>query len=215
MRHVPVRVPGFRRNHDGSRRDPRKAHAAGKPGSPPHRGSRSGQRKAQSLPPVRLLSGELPFRRFHSGNFHGGPRHCRVLQRPFAPQESHLPHPAAEPEAVRLPAEDQRPVPGPRHARGQQPAGYRHVFPAAAPVPRRTPHAAPRQAAPERQDRRGEYSRREKPPQGGLLPRLHGRQDLHQCFRSLPQGVRLPRSRRLSAYQLFLLRHPRPLVRRP
>ena len=46
-------------------------------------------------------------------------------------------------------------------------------------------------------------------------PRLHGRQDLHQRFRSLPQSVRLPRSRRLSAYQLFLLRHSRPLVRRP
>ena len=57
--------------------------------------------------------------------------------------------------------------------------------------------------------------RREKPLQGGLLPRLHGRQDLHQRFRSLPQSVRLPRSRRLSAYQLFLLRHSRPLVRRP
>ena len=58
-------------------------------------------------------------------------------------------------------------------------------------------------------------SPREKPLQGGLLPRLHGRQDLHQRFRSLPQSVRLPRSRRLSAYQLFLLRHSRPLVRRP
>ena len=93
--------------------------------------------------------------------------------------------------------------------------GHRHVFPAAASVPRRTPPAAPRQADPQRQDRRGELPRREKPLQGGLLPRLHGRQDLHQRFRSLPQSVRLPRSRRLSAYQLFLLRHSRPLVRRP
>ena len=74
---------------------------------------------------------------------------------------------------------------------------------------------SPRQADPQRQDRRGELPRREKPLQGGLLPRLHGRQDLHQRFRSLPQSVRLPRSRRLSAYQLFLLRHSRPLVRRP
>lgn len=37
--------------------------------------TRTRSTKTQSLPPVRLLSGELPFRRFHSGNLHGGPRH--------------------------------------------------------------------------------------------------------------------------------------------
>ena len=74
----------------------------------------------------------------------------------FAPQEGHLPYPVAESETVRFPAEDRRSFPRAGHARRQQRAGHRHVFPAAASVPRRTPHAAPRQADPQRQDRRGE-----------------------------------------------------------
>ena len=131
----------------------------------------------------------------------------------FRPQEGHLPHPVAESETVRLPAEDRRSVPRAGHARRQQRAGHRHVFPAAAPVLGER-HMQP--LAKQTSAKIGAVNpRREKPLQGGLLPRLHGRQDLHQRFRSLPQSVRLPRSRRLSAYQLFLLRHSRPLVRRP
>ena len=49
-----------------------------------------------------------------------------------------------------------------------------------------------------------------------FFPGCHGRQDLHQRLRSLPQSVRLPReSASILSYQLFLLRHSRPLVRRP